>query len=132
MSYVIGNSISHIRYRGSNCPSGITIAGSTTPAGYVQCSAKAGDVVYIKASDFLYNKFDQGAWCQAVGSSVTVEYTLQNEALASNPDPSAQACVSWCNSMTVAPGTIKPLSPVASTCLKVTFSGNGEFYVLAR
>lgn len=132
MAHKFSNAIRPIRHQGAGNPLGLNIAGTTTPCGYVQVTGKAGEVQYIRASEFLHSKFDQGAWCQVVGGPVTLEYTLQNEALASNPEPDAQKLVSWVNKETISPGAIHSLNPVACTCLKVTFTNNGAFFVLAR
>jgi len=96
-------------------------------------NSEAGDVVYLSASTVTSNNHPYLAYSlQAVGGDVTVEYSLQNTALATNPDPNVQAGISWCNSTTVSPGTLT-LVTFGFSALKITFPTKGcEFYVVSR
>lgn len=111
------------------------IGGRNLPDGiisWVGLAAKAGDVAYLSAADCTTtNKVDQGYYFQAIGGDVTVEHTLQNAGMAANPDPAVQASVDWCNLLTVAPGTITQ-STLGFSVIRITFSADGEFYVVAR
>ena len=111
------------------------IGGRNLPDGiisWVGVVAKAGDVLYLSAADCTTtNKVDQGYYFQSVGGDVTVDHTLQNAAMAANPDPAVQASVDWCNPLTVTPGTILQ-SALGFSAIRITFSADGEFYVVAR
>lgn len=129
---LISNRSSYFNSRNGS-PSGI--GGRNLPDGnisWVGIVGKLGDVVYLSASDVTSNdKPYLGYAMQAVGGAHTVEFTLQNVATSTNPDPETQAMISWCDSTTVTPGTLtKAFFPFAA--LKITFAANGEFYVVAR
>jgi hypothetical protein len=129
---VISNRSSYYNSRRGS-PDGI--GGRNLPDGnisWVGIVGKAGDIVYLSASDVTSNdKPYVGYAMQAVGGSATVEFTLQNVATSTNPDPQTQAMISWCDSTTVAPGTLtKVFYPFSA--LKITFGADGEFYVVAR
>jgi hypothetical protein len=66
-----------------------------------------------------------------VGSSVTVDRTLQNIGMACDPDPAVQAGVHWVSPTVVAPGAIVQTA-VAFAAIRITFAADGEFYIVAR
>jgi hypothetical protein len=113
------------------------IGGRNMPDGIISwvgmVNSEAGDVAYLSASDVTSSDHPYLAYSmQAVGGDVTVEYTLQNTAIATNPDPTVQTGVSWCNSTTVTPGTLA-IVLFGFAAIKITFPTKGcEFYVVAR
>lgn len=103
--------------------------------GWVGITSNAeGDVAYLSAVDVTSNDRPfLGYSIQAVGHAVTVEFTCQNSGLATDPDPSVQASVAWCNSTTVTPGTLAPIN-FPFSAMKIVFSGGAgtECYVVCR
>jgi len=91
----------------------------------------AGDVAYLRAVDCTsLDKVQQGYFFQATGGA-TIDFTLVNGERATNPDPTVQANVPWANTLTLATTAITK-SPVAFAAIRVTFTGPGEVYVVAR
>lgn len=133
MAVLIGNGMYHVRHRGASGPLGLSYPQVSEPLSYCQVvGEKAGDIAYIKATDYLTGKFNQCTYAQAVGASVTVEFTLQNEARASDPDEEVQKTIAWVNKTTIDEGAIVALDPIACCCMKVTFSAPGTLYVITR
>jgi hypothetical protein len=113
------------------------IGGRSLPDGMLgwvgMVNSAAGDVVYLSSSEVTSNNHPYLAYTyQAVGGSVTVEYTCQNVATAVNPDPEVQANVAWCTGETVVPGTLTNVVHGFSA-IKITFATAGcEFYIVSR
>ncbi len=113
------------------------IGGRNLPDGIIGwvgvIASKAGDTLYLSAADVTSNDHPYLAYSlQAVGGTVTVELTLQNVGTSTNPDPNVQDNISWCNSITVTPGTISTLL-YGFAAMKITFTDAGtEFYVVSR
>lgn len=113
------------------------IGGRNLPDGIIgwvgMVSGAAGDVLYLSAADVTSSDHPYLAYSfQAVGGSVTVEFTLQNVGTSTNPDPATQAQIAWANSLTVAPGTIETIA-YGFAAVKVTFADKGsEFYIVSR
>lgn len=100
--------------------------------GQVTVVGKTGDVAYFSASEIhSLDKVHRGYFFQSKAGA-TVEFTLANLGLAKNPKPEVQSTVPWSGSITVAnDGTIISYLD-AFSCLKVTFTGDGELYIVAR
>lgn len=126
---ILGNrAASYIRGSGVN---GIG-AGATFKAalGWIGLTGKVGDVAYLHAGDCTTH-FDQGYFFQTTGGA-TLAFTLQDPAIACNPDPVIQASVAWVDTLTLAPadGIVQRVKAFAS--LKVTFTVAGEVYIVSR
>jgi hypothetical protein len=113
------------------------IGGRNLPDGLISwvgiVSNAATDVMYLSAADCTSSNHPYLAYTlQAVGGNVTVEFTCQNIGTSTNPDPNTQSMISWCNSVTVQPGTFS-LITYGFAAMKISFSAAGtEFYVVAR
>jgi hypothetical protein len=95
-------------------------------------SDSEGGSIYLSAADVTSNDHPYlGYSIQAVGHTVTVEFTCQNQALAKNPDPQIQAGVAWANSTTVTPGTLSTIT-FPFSAMKLTFAAASECYVVCR
>lgn len=125
---MIGNrAASYIRGSGVN---GIgTAANFKAALGWVGLTGKAGDVAYLNAGDCTTH-FDQGYFFQTTGG-VTLSFTLQDPAIACNPDPVIQATVAWAEPLTLSPGTITQRAK-AFAAIKVAFTAPGEVYIVSR
>jgi hypothetical protein len=123
------------------------IGGRNLPDGnisWVGIVGKAGDVLYLSAGDVTANDKPYVGWAfQSVGGDHKVAFTLQNVAMATDPDPQAQEMIVWCNApasfgtpssgtdLTVPAGTlVNTFFPFSA--IRVTFAADGEFYVVAR
>lgn len=93
---------------------------------------KSGDVAYLAAASVHSNdRVQQGYYFQS-GAGATVDFTLANANMATDASPGAQDNVQWANTLTVAnDGTIVK-AEVCFTAIRITFTGDGEVYVLAR
>jgi len=108
----------------SNQPDGII--------SWVGAVGKAGDVAYFTAASCTSNnKLFQGYAFQSTGGC-TVDFTLQNAGLAANPDPAVQASVKWANTLTVPADTIVQPTINLFSCIRVTWTEAGEFYVVSH
>lgn len=96
-------------------------------------SNEAGDIALLSSADVTSNDHPYlGYTIQAVGHACTVEFTCQNVAMATNPDPEVQANVAWANSVTVTPGTFATVV-FGFSAIKITFADAGtECYIVAR
>lgn len=126
---MLGNrAASYIKGSGIN---GIGAAATFKAAlGWVGLVGKAGDVSYLNAGDCTTH-FDQGYFFQTTGGA-TLSFTLQDPAMACDPDPEVQAGVAWVDTLTLAPadGIVQRVKAFAS--LKVVFTADGEVYIVSR
>lgn len=126
---MLGNrAASYIKGSGIN---GIGAAATFKGAlGWIGLSGKAGDVAYLNAGDCTTH-FDQGYFFQTTGGAA-LSFTLQDPAIACNPDPQIQATVAWVDLLTLAPadGIVQRVKAFAS--LKVEFTAAGEVYIVSR
>lgn len=99
---------------------------------WMSVTGKSGDVYYVTAGQATSGgTLEQGYSFQS-DCGATVDFTLANAALALSPKPENQAQVKWANTITVAAdGTILPSSLVFA-CARITFTGDGTVYIVAR
>jgi len=126
---VLGNRpTSYIRGSGVN---GIGAATNFNGAlGWVGLVGKTGDVAYLTAGDCTTH-FDQGYFFQTTGGA-TLSFTLQDPAVAANPDPTIQAAVAWVEPLTLAPADGIVQRVKAFSVIKIAFTAPGEVYVVSR
>jgi hypothetical protein len=111
------------------------IGGRSMPDGTIgwvgMVNSAAGDVIYLSASEVHSNNHPYLAYSmQVVGGDATVEFTLQN--LGTSISNETGAAAAWCNSTTVAPGTLTTIV-YGFAAIKITFPTKGcEFYIVAR
>lgn len=127
---VIGNRAASTAYKSGN--GGIGVAGDFNGGiGWVSVTgSEAGDFAFITAAS-LSTFVDRGYVFQTT-SSVTLEFTLQNSALATNPDPAVQSGVAWANSQTLAAADGLFARDFGFSVMKITFTEPGEFYAISR
>lgn len=96
--------------------------------------SEIGDIAYIRSSGF--NSYDTKLSYAVQGSGATVEFTLENEARATDETAANQANILWGNSIT-ASASIQAVvdankNPIGFTVAKVTFTAPGVVYLFGR
>ena len=114
-----------------NASSGNGIQNLPMGMGWVAITANtAADTYVVPISSILMSTINQGIFFQSE-TGATVEFTLCNTALATNPDPATNGSVVWGNSTTIPANTIVP-APVLFTACKITFTAPGTVYLGVR
>lgn len=113
------------------------IGASTYPdgsIGWVGIVGKAGEIIYLGASEVhSLDKVQVGYFFQSPAGA-KIDFTLANIGLAKNPDPAVQVGVPWGNTLTVPAGAtiVTTPTPLAFAAIRVTFTGDGELYIVTR
>lgn len=126
---VIGNrAASYIRGAGAN-GAGFN-NGFNGPLGWVMVSGIDGDLAFLSAASCTLH-VDQGYFFQTTGGAI-LSFTLQDAAMATNPDPLIQDQVLWSNPLTLTPelGIVQHVLGFAA--IKVEFTAPGEVYLCSR
>jgi len=108
---------------------GVGIANQPSQAGGGSMTGKAGDVGYVPMSSLRPESASTKSVHFQSEVPVTIDYTLCNLALATSPDPGAQASVLWSNTQSIAPGDIVSATIPCFTVIRVTFGGDGTLYL---
>lgn len=114
-------------HRGVKSIAGIGIEHHRSDDGWMGISGNAGDIVML-ANPFVTYQLAIGA--QAVGSAVTLEFSLCNPTMLDTMNFQDQSAY-WVKSTTVSPGDITRIDWTFSV-LKATFSTAAELYLVAR
>lgn len=128
MAKILGNRGAYYRGNGAN---GGLVETNSTRSSWVHVNGKAGEVVYLGVSRFQSSSAVMYA-VQATGS-VTIYYTLSEEAAAQNPDPDVQAHVPWGNEHTPTVNEVEPLNGgVLTNAIKIVFDADADVYIAGR
>ena len=97
--------------------------------GWVAVSGKAGDVIFVDASEIpvKYGAANLGTFFQS-SAAASVAFTLCHPEEACNPDPAVQAGVIWGSTKAVPSGDIQGVT-FGYTAIRVTFSAAGVVYI---
>lgn len=99
--------------------------------GWVAVSAsEAGDTHVVQLSSIIASNINQGIFFQSEAGA-SVQFTLANPGMATDPDPLVQASVPWGNSTPIPVNTITKAPVIFSAC-KITFTAPGTVYIGVR
>ncbi len=99
--------------------------------GWLAIAGKTGDTFYGQLSSIVTGDINQGIFFQAPAGA-TVEFTLASVGMVFNSSAAELATVPWANALTVPVGGAIVNAPVLFTVFKLTFTGDGEVYVVTR
>lgn len=103
----------------------------TVQMGWGCGSGKTGDKIYVQLSGMVTGDINQGVFFQS-DVPITVDYTLQNPAIATDLDPDIQSGVLWDGAQAVPTGKMTKADWSVFTVCRVTMGGDGTFNIAVR
>ncbi len=91
----------------------------------------AGDEHVVQLGNLMAGELNLGVFFQSEAGA-SVEFTLFNPAMATDPDPEVNASVLWGNTLAVPAGGAIVQAPLVFTCCKITFTAPGTVYIGVR
>jgi len=91
-------------------------------------SGSAGEVVVYSITQIQFSSPEVGCYLQATGS-VTVEYTLQNPAIATSREPGMASSTKWTAPQSLSAGAIAASDSPAWTAIRITFTEDADLMI---
>lgn len=117
--------------RGGNGGLGIQNVPNGT-IGWVSVIGKEGDVGYLTSASINSNNVLQLGYSFQSPAGCTVDFTLANAGMVMSNDPAVLDAIPWGNTLTVTAGADIVFATFPFSGIRVTFTGDGELYIVSH